>query len=281
MVNEQNASWPVNVLAQVRIVLVETSHPGNLGSVARAMKTMGLSQLVLVNPKASPADPQAIAMASGASDILQQAKLVDSVAAAVATCTLVVGTSARLRVSDWPQLTAKETAAVIFAQPKQGDVALLFGRENSGLTNQELDYCHYLGHVSTNPVYGSLNLAMGVQLFAYELWTQMNEAVPTSATQQPIANLQVLDGFYQHLQQTLLDAEFLDARNPEKLMRRFKRLCHRAQLEVAEVRLLRGVLRRMQRMISLAKPQPTQVASAVSNQPVVQASDNISDITKG
>lgn len=245
-------------LAQVRIVLLETSHSGNLGSVARAMKTMGLTRLVLVNPKADKQDAQAIAMASSAVDVLAQALVVDSLATAVADCRLVVGTSARLRESKWPQLTAQQTAAMICTQPVQTEIAIVFGRENSGLTNQELDYCHYLGHVSTNPDYGSLNLAMGVQLFAYELWTQLDRLpqsrfFATKNEPNTLATQAQLNQFYQHLQQVLQDVAFLDERNPDKIMRRFKRLFHRTQLETAEVSLLRGVLRRTQRLVRLVK----------------------------
>jgi tRNA/rRNA methyltransferase/tRNA (cytidine32/uridine32-2'-O)-methyltransferase len=243
-------------LNAIRIVLVETSHPGNIGSVARAMKTMGLSQLVLVKPKIFP-DGLATAMASGAADILANAIVVDTLGKAIESCTLVIGTSARLRVSAWPQLDAKGAAQVLLShQQKGGQVAMVFGRESSGLTNGELDLCHYLGHVPTNPDYGSLNLAMGVQIFTYELWMQaQQQAGWMDRVQQPkaLATSAAMNGFYQHLESTLEAIEFLDDRNHEPFMRRMKRLFGRVKLEANEVTMLRGTLRRMQRIAGLAK----------------------------
>lgn len=242
-------------LASIRVVLVETSHPGNIGSVARAMKTMGLTQLVLVNPKQYP-DGLATAMASGAADVLMQARVVATLHEAVADCSFVIGTSARERSSAWPQVDAKGAATLLLQHQTNGTpVALVFGRESSGLTNLELDMCHYLGHVPTNPDYGSLNLAMGVQIFAYELWMQAQERVGWHQLQKRsrlLATSSVREGFYTHLQQTLLAIEFLDQRNHEPLMRRVKRLFSRVDLEANEVSLLRGVLRRMQRIARLA-----------------------------
>lgn len=242
-------------LSAIRIVLVETSHPGNIGSVARAMKTMGLSQLVLVNPKTFP-DGLATAMASGAADVLASARIVETLSEAIEDCTLVIGTSARLRVSAWPQVDAKGAAEVLLSHQQQaGQTALVFGRESSGLSNSELDLCHYLGHVSTNPDYGSLNLAMGVQIFAYELWMQAQRQAGWAETeQQPkeLATSAALQGFYQHLESTLQAIEFLDDRNHEPFMRRMKRLFSRVELEANEVTMLRGTLRRMQRIAGLA-----------------------------
>lgn len=243
-------------LSNIRIVLVETSHPGNIGSVARAMKTMGLSQLVLVSPKTFP-DGLATAMASGAADVLASARVVDTLLEGIQDCTLVIGTSARLRVSAWPQVDAKQAAQVLLTHQQQGgQVALVFGRESSGLTNSELDLCHYLGHVPTNPDYGSLNLAMGVQIFAYELWMQAQQQAGWADHAQQskaLANTSALQGFYQHLESTLQAIEFLDDRNHEPFMRRMKRLFSRVELEANEVTMLRGTLRRMQRIAGLAQ----------------------------
>lgn len=241
-------------LSNIRIVLVETSHPGNIGSVARAMKTMGLSQLILVKPKIFP-DGLATAMASGAADVLASARIVETLSEAIEDCTLVIGTSARLRVSAWPQVDAKGAAEVLLSHQQQGgQSALVFGRESSGLTNSELDLCHYLGHVPTNPNYGSLNLAMGVQIFAYELWMQAQQQVGWANRAQQskeLATSAALQGFYQHLESTLQAIEFLDDRNHEPFMRRMKRLFGRIQLEANEVTMLRGTLRRMQRIAGL------------------------------
>lgn len=244
-----------HALPSIRIVLVETSHPGNIGSVARAMKTMGIYELVLVSPKCFP-DGLATAMASGAADVLAAARVVDELGEAIQDCTLVIGTSARLRVSAWPQVDAKDAAQLLLSHQQQGgQVALVFGRESSGLTNSELDLCHYLGHVSTNPDYGSLNLAMCVQIFAYELRVLAQQQAgwdTRSQTSKELATSSALQGFYQHIELTLQSIEFLDDRNHEPFMRRMKRLFGRVKLEAKEVTMLRGVLRRMQRIARIA-----------------------------
>jgi tRNA/rRNA methyltransferase/tRNA (cytidine32/uridine32-2'-O)-methyltransferase len=242
-------------LTSIRIVLVETTHPGNIGSVARAMKTMGLTQLVLVNPKVFP-DGLATAMASGAADVLANARVVDTLGDALVGCSFVVGTSARERASSWPQVDARGAASLLLEQSEdQAHVALVFGRESSGLTNLELDACHLLGHVPTNPDYGSLNLAMGVQIFSYEIWMQAQQRQGWNRHEKQaktLATAEALAQFYEHLQQTLLDIEFLDARQHDRFMRRLKRLFARTGLEAKEVVMLRGVLRSMQRVARIA-----------------------------
>jgi len=242
-------------LASIRVVLVETTHPGNIGSVARAMKTMGLTQLVLVNPKAFP-DGLATAMASGAADVLVNAKVVATIGDALAGCSFVIGTSARERASAWPQVDARGAATLLLDRCEAKEqVALVFGRESSGLTNTELDVCHVLGHVSTNPAYGSLNLAMGVQIFTYELWMQAQQREGWGINRKQtnaLATTEDLARFYDHLQQTLVDIEFLDDRQHDRLMRRLKRLLVRAAVEATELVMLRGILRSMQRVAKLA-----------------------------
>jgi tRNA/rRNA methyltransferase/tRNA (cytidine32/uridine32-2'-O)-methyltransferase len=242
-------------LASIRVVLIETTHPGNIGSVARAMKTMGLSQLVLVNPKIFP-DGLATALASGAADVLVNARVVDTLADALQGCAFVIGTSARQRASRWPQVDARAAAGLMLDQvDAQVQVALVFGRESSGLTNLELDACHVLGHVPTNPEYGSLNLAMGVQIFTYELWMQAQQrqgAPSNQPSEKTLATSEAFAQFYDHLQQTLVDIEFLDDRQHDRLMRRFKRLLVRSDVESEELMMLRGVLRSMQRVARLA-----------------------------
>ena len=245
----------VGKLSPIRIVLVETTHPGNIGSVARAMKTMGLTQLVLVNPKQYP-DGLATAMASGAADVLMQARVVSTLTEAIADCAFVIGTSARQRASAWPQVDARGAAALLLSHQTQGEqVALVFGRESSGLTNLELDACHYLGHVPTNPDYGSLYLAMGVQIFTYELWmqAQAREGWLNRESKQPrmLATHAAMEGFYQHLEETLSAIEFLDQRNHEPFMRRMRRMLTRTELEANEVTMLRGILRSMLRIVGL------------------------------
>lgn len=242
-------------LGRVRIVLVETSHAGNIGSVARAMKTMGLSQLVLVNPKSFP-DGLAIAMASGAADVLTKARVVSCLSEALIGCRLVIGASARIRASAWPQVDARSAAELLLDSGAGVDVALVFGRENSGLTNSELDQCHYLGHVPTNPEYGVLNIAMAVQVFSYELWMQAQQRQGWQADHRKsksLATVEELDGFYHHLRQTLLDIDYLDARQHDHFMRRIKRFFVRSRIETKELAIFRGMLRSMQRLARLAK----------------------------
>jgi TrmH family RNA methyltransferase len=219
------------------------------------MKTMGLSQLVLVNPKIFP-DGLATALASGAADVLVNARVVDTLADALQGCAFVIGTSARQRASRWPQVDARAAATLLLEQvDAQAQVALVFGRESSGLTNLELDACHVLGHVPTNPEYGSLNLAMGVQIFTYELWMQAQQrqgAPSNQPSEKALATSEAFAQFYDHLQQTLVDIEFLDDRQHDRLMRRFKRLLVRSDVESEELMMLRGVLRSMQRVARLA-----------------------------
>ena len=242
-------------LSAVRIVMVETSHPGNIGSAARALKTMGLTQLVLVKPKQFP-DGLAVAMASGAADVLQSALVVSSLEEAVSGCSLVIGTSARQRTSAWPQVDARSASELVLDHLVQdAEVALVFGRENSGLTNQELDLCHYLGHVDTNPEYGVLNVAMGIQLFVYELRMQWQNRKGYTAAQwrRKPASMDELSQLYAHLEQTLLEIDYLKPAKNDRIMRRMKRLFHRAQLEGKELLIFRGILRSMQRIAQLAK----------------------------
>ena len=220
------------------------------------MKTMGLMQLVLVNPKTFP-DGLATAMASGAADVLVNAQVVDTLSAALVGCSFVIGTSARERASAWPQVDARGAASLLLDKSQaDAQVALVFGRESSGLTNAELDACHALGHVPTNPDYGSLNLAMGVQIFTYELWMQAQQRQGwepgDKQSKAPAATAEELAQFYAHLQQTLVDIEFLDDRQHDRLMRRLKRLFARTGLEAKEVVMLRGVLRSMQRVARIA-----------------------------
>ncbi|HHH12679.1 MAG TPA: RNA methyltransferase [Thiolapillus brandeum] len=223
----------------VRIVLVETSHGGNIGAVARAMKNMCLEELALVRPQQFLTE-EAAARASGADDLLQRARLFDSLEEALADCQLVIGASARLRKVRWPQLDPRQCAQKVVAETAAGRrVALVFGRERTGLTNAELDLCHYLVHIPANPEYSSLNLAMAVQVIAYEL--RMAETVPEddAREQAPVA---AFEGFMEHLAEALYDIGYLDERNPEKLLRRLRRLFHRAELDAHEINILRGIL---------------------------------------
>jgi tRNA/rRNA methyltransferase/tRNA (cytidine32/uridine32-2'-O)-methyltransferase len=190
-------------------------------------------------------------MASNAVDLLDSAQVVQTLDEAIVGCSLVVGTSARERASAWPQVNARETGKLLLASVAQGaEVALVFGRENSGLTNQELDKCHYLGHIDTNPEYGILNVAMGVQIFAYELWTQVQnqEGYTVAEWRRKPATMDELTQLYEHLEQTLLDINYLKPAKNDRIMRRMKRLFHRANLEAKELLIFRGILRSLQRI---------------------------------
>ncbi len=223
----------------IRIVLVETSHPGNIGAVARAMKNMCIEQLALVNPKHFPS-AEAIARASGADDVLQQARVCQSLDDAIADCHLVVGASARLRTVQWPQLNPRECAERVTEVAASAPVACVFGRENSGLSNTELERCQYLVNIPSNSDYSSLNLAMAVQVICYEL--MMAGHVAEAAADQVPVSAGEMQGLFEHLEQTLGDIGFADPRKSNKLMRRLKRLFYRAQPDADELKILRGIL---------------------------------------
>jgi TrmH family RNA methyltransferase len=228
------------MLHRIRIVLVETSHPGNIGAAARAMKNMGLSRLYLVKPAQFP-HAEATSRASGADDVLAAAIVCDSLDAAVAGCTHVVGASARLRSLPWPLVTPRVCAAESLAL--QGERALVFGRERSGLSNAELERCSQLVHIPCNPEFSSLNLASAVQLLCYEFFLAAGpgQAISQSGDSQP-ATREELEGLYAQLEQTLIALDYLDPEKPRQLMRRLRRLYNRAGLEQTELNILRGIL---------------------------------------
>lgn len=231
-------------LEQIRIVLVETSHTGNIGSAARAMKTMGLTNLWLVSPLVKP-DSQSIALAAGASDIIGKANIVNSLDDAVSGCSLVVGTSARNRSLPWPMLDPRECGVKMAREALASPVALVFGRERVGLTNDELQKCHYHVSIPANPEYSSLNLAMAVQVLAYEIrmaWlAQMQKEQPDyPEAVYPLTD--DLERFYQHLEQTLYQTGFIRSSNPGQIMGRLRRLFTRARPESQELNILRGIL---------------------------------------
>ena len=235
------------MLQNVRIVLVETSHTGNMGSVARAMKTMGLTNLWLVNPLVKP-DSQAIALAAGASDVIGEAKIVDTLDEALAGCSLVVGTSARSRTLPWPMLDPRECGLKTISEAQDAPVAIVFGRERVGLTNDELQKSQYHVAIQANPEYSSLNLAMAVQILAYEVriaWLATQEegkeaVVVEDQTQYPSAD--DLERFYVHLEQVLLKTGFIRTSHPGQIMSKLRRLYNRARPETQELNILRGML---------------------------------------
>jgi tRNA (cytidine32/uridine32-2'-O)-methyltransferase len=230
----------------IRIVLVNTSHPGNIGAVARAMKNMYLRDLVLVDPIAEFPSGKAWARAAGAVDILERTQRVTSLEEAIADCHWVVGASARMRAIPWPLLGARECAEKIVVDSQSNKVALVFGRESAGLTNEELEKCHLLVHIPSNPDYSSLNIAAAVQVLAYEIHMahlqQTGNASVKVENDYPRITAQELDGLYQHFEQALTAIDFYDPDNPRQLMRRLRRLFNRAELDRMELNILRGIL---------------------------------------
>ncbi len=225
----------------LRIVLVETSHPGNIGAVARAMKNMCLGDLALVRPLHFP-HADATTRAAGADELLTRARVCDTLEEALADCRWVAGASARLRSLAWPVLNPRDCAARAVAEAAEGPAALVFGREKSGLTNDELAHCQALVHVPANPEFSSLNLAMAVQVLAYELHVAAGADVPPPGREEPLATGEELDYFYAHLERALIGAGFLNPENPRHLMLRLRRLFNRAEPDQNEMNILRGIL---------------------------------------
>ncbi len=238
---------PINVrqsfamLENIKIVLVNTSHTGNIGSAARAMKTMGLSQLILVDP-VSPPDGKSSALAAGAGDVLANAKIVSSVAEAVAGCGLVVGTSARSRTLSWPMLEPRGCGEKLVAEVPNYPVALVFGRENNGLSNDELQQCHFHVCIPANPEYSSLNLAAAVQTLCYEIRMAHLDQTRREQVQEEYPLAEDLEGFYSHLEQTLYKTNFIIPQHPGMVMTKLRRLFNRARPETQELNILRGIL---------------------------------------
>ena len=242
-----------NLLQKIRVVLVNTSHPGNIGGAARAIKNMGISQFYLVEPKEYPAD-KAVWRAAGAQDILDSAVVVETLDEAVADCGLVVGTSARERRIPWPLVTPRECGERAIVEAQHHDVAIVFGREDRGLTNEELHKCNYHVHIPSNPEYSSLNLGAAVQVLCYEVrmaWMAAKEGkLPHfDDWDQPPANHKALELYYEHLQETLEQLSFLEPGNPRQTMTRLRRLYSRVRLDQMELSILRGVLTSIQNFI--------------------------------
>ncbi len=234
-------------LARIRIVLINTTHPGNIGATARAMKVMGLSSLHLVTPKIYPS-AEATAMASGADDVLQHAVVHESLDSALAGCPLVLGTSARLRSLPMPMIDARRAANQALAESETHEVAVLFGRERYGLVNEEMQRCQFLVNIPSNPDYSSLNLAQAVQIIAYELRVAAQGFSDISVQPpdwEPVDDQQ-MEGLFEHLERTLLDLRFLNPKQPKKLMMRLRRLFNRARPDQNEINILRGILKASQ-----------------------------------
>jgi tRNA/rRNA methyltransferase len=234
---------------RLRFVLVETSHPGNVGSVARAMKTMGFAQLYLVNPRHPDVTthPEAIALASGAHDILENAIIVGSIEQALQGCAIVAAVTARLREFSPPILDPREFA-IQLNHSTSGCVALVLGNERTGLSNEIVERCNYLLNIPANPAYSSLNLAQAVQVLAYECrYASLgNTSIKTQVGfKGELANVAEIDAMFSHLEQALIAIQFIDPASPKKLMSRLRRLFSRTQLEVEEVNILRGIAKKM------------------------------------
>lgn len=238
------------MLENIRIILVNTSHPGNIGAAARAMKNMGLSKLVLVEPKDFPSF-EAYSRAAGADDVLGDAVVVKTLAEAVVGCTWVMGTSARERTVQWPVMQPRECAVETMKQAEQAETAIVFGRERTGLTNEELEQCQALVNIPTNPDFSSLNVASAVQVLSYELrLAALDTSISPEDEREKIASKHLndipatadqVDGMYQHLFEMLEDVKFTGSSNPEIVKRRLKGLFNRAHLTKREVSILRGI----------------------------------------
>lgn len=241
----------------IRIVLVGTQHPGNIGSAARAMKTMGLSNLVLVAPKRFP-DPEALALAAGADDILARAQVVADLNEALAGCTYVLGTSARERTVVLPELSPRQAALELVGRSQHGAVALLFGPERTGLENDDLQLCHARVYIPCNPDYASLNLAAAVQVLSYEIRLQRLEqgqvARPDSnASNEPAASYEQMERLFAHLTEFMDEVDFHKGKSPDLVVQRIRRLFLKADLDEREIKILRGLLSDAQRLLRQKK----------------------------
>lgn len=228
-------------LSRLRVVLVGAQHPGNIGAAARAMKVMGLTDLALVAPERYP-DPEAISRASGAEDVLEAARVCDTLEQAIGDCVLAIGASARRRSTSWPLVDARTAAGRAIELAGEHRVALVFGRERSGLENAELDLCQLHLQVPTNPDYRSLNLAAAVQVVAYEARMAAGDSPEPAPVHEPV-DVASMEGLYGHVESVLSASGFLDPVAPGVLMRRIRRLLNRARPDRVELNILRGAMR--------------------------------------
>jgi tRNA/rRNA methyltransferase len=233
---------------RIRVVLCEPSHPGNIGACARAMKTMGLARLTLVSPRVFP-HPEAVALASGAAALLDAAAVVDSLGAGLAGATLAIGFTARAREFAGATRSVRDAAAEAVRHADRGDVALVFGGEMSGLSNEELARCQIVATIAGAPGHASLNLAAAVQVAAYEIFVASQGCKVWEAPRFQPATLEEIEALYAHAERTLVAMRFLNPRQPRRLMPRLRRLFARTRLEKAEVDILRGILARIDQLI--------------------------------
>ena len=253
--------WPLcrhsslmNTHPHIKIVLVNTSHPGNIGATARAMKNMGLSRLALVNPVEFPSGV-AVGRAASALDVLEQAEVVNTLGEAIADCALVIGSSARSRSLPWPMLTPEQSAAKLIKESQSAKVALVFGREDSGLNNEELQLCHFHVQIPASPEYSSLNLAAAVMVLCYEIRRavlrdeEADDKAEDEYWDQERATVEQVEYFYEHLERVLVEIDFHDPDNPRQLMQRMRRLFGRVRIDAMEMNILRGILTNIEHKI--------------------------------
>jgi TrmH family RNA methyltransferase len=242
----------------IRIVLVEPSHPGNIGAVARAMKNMALEELVLVRPKIFP-HAEATARASGADDILERARVVDSVAEGLAGCGFIAATTSRERDQNFRVVDVRDAAERIVSEAQKAPAAVLFGAERTGLTNDDIEPAHVLIRIPANEAYLSLNLAMAVQLVAYELFRAGGGHVSPTPSVVPLATPEDMDRLYVHLAQVMEEVDFRDrTQSGTNLMARIRRFLQRAELDQNEVNIFRGLLTAVQKRRRQAGAPPTR-----------------------
>ncbi|TVS19049.1 MAG: RNA methyltransferase [Gammaproteobacteria bacterium] len=258
---EEQGSPPLapELVQRVRMVMVEPTHPGNIGAAARAMKTMGLERLTLVNPLHFPDNEarlrEARFRAASAVDVVDAATVVSTLAEAIDDCTLVIGASARSRRVPWPLVDAREAARAVLDEVPRGEVAILFGRESSGLTTEELARCQRHLHIATDPAYTSLNVAMAMQIVAYEIrqsWLDAGARPPEPAWDRPWAEAAAVEGLLEHLSEVLDQVNYYDRREPGQVMLRMRRLFFRTRLDQVEINILRGLLTNVQKRAGLA-----------------------------
>ena len=237
----------------ISVVMINTTHPGNIGAAARALKNMGLSKLVLVDPKEYPT-AKAMWRAAGATDVLDKVQVVNTLDEAIADCGLVIGTSARERRIPWPLITPRESGDRSWNEAAQHKVAILFGREDRGLTNEELQKCHCHVHIPANEEYSSLNIAAAIQVICYEI--RMSALAPENGEplrfddwDVPRAKHEAVERYYEHLEETLAQLKFLDRDNPRQTVTRLRRLFNRIRVDDMELSILRGMLTSIQNHI--------------------------------
>ena len=244
----------MNTIPHIKIVLVNTSHPGNIGAAARAMKNMGLSRLALVNPMEFPSGV-AVGRAASALDVLEQAEVVETIGEAIADCALVIGSSARSRSLPWPILTPEQSAEKLVKEGRSAQVALVFGREDSGLNNEELHLCHFHVQIPASREYSSLNLAAAVMVLCYEIRRAVLRDVEGADKaeyeywDQERATVGQMEHFYEHLERVLVEIDFHDPENPRQLMQRIRRLFGRVRIDAMEMNILRGILTNIEHKI--------------------------------